>query len=91
MTCEDATRLLVAYRAALTEYDMVRCVAFQGLVPEHITPQEAAQVREDANVAVTRARRAYWKHVDEHDCRRLILSRPTRGISGSISVHLHTG
>jgi hypothetical protein len=84
--CEDATRLLVAYKAALAAYD--RCAAFQKLAPEHITLQEAAQVRDDANVAVTRARRAYWKHVDEHACRRMIASRPTSGISGTITVHL---
>jgi hypothetical protein len=85
-TCEDATRLLVAYRAALAAFD--RCAAFQSLAPEHITLQEAAQAREDAHVAVRRTRRAYWKHVDEHACRRLIAARPTSGIPGSISVHL---
>ena len=87
-TCEDATRLLAAYRAALAAYDRVRCNAFQTLVPDHITLQEAAQAREDANAAVTRARRAYWKQVDQHAYRRLIASRPTSGISGRISVHL---
>ena len=80
MTCEDATRLLLAYKAALAAYDQVRCAAFQNLVPDHITRQEAAQAREGANVAVTRARRAYWQHIDKHGCGRLVLSRPTSGI-----------
>jgi hypothetical protein len=88
MMCEGATRLLVAYRAALAEYDRVRCATFQTLAPEHITLQEAAHAREDAQISVTRARRAYWKHVDEHACRRLVVARPTIGIAGSISLHL---
>jgi hypothetical protein len=37
---------------------------------------------------VTRARRAYWHHIERYGCRCLIVSRPTSGISGSISVHL---
>ena len=83
----DATRLLVAYKAALAAYNRVRCAAFQALAPEHITPQEAVQAREDANAVVARARRAYWNHVEHHACRRLILTRPTSSISGSIAVH----
>jgi hypothetical protein len=62
-TCEDDTRLLATYRAALAAYDKLRCVA--NLVPEHITLQEAAQVREDAHGAVMRSRKAYWRHIDE--------------------------
>jgi hypothetical protein len=82
--CQDASRLLATYKAALAAFDKVRCVA--SLVPEHLTHQEAAQAREDANVVVLRARKAYWKHVDEHGCRRMIASRPT--IAGTITVHL---
>jgi len=86
--CDEAMRLLGTYRAGLGAYDRVHCPAFQNLAPEHITLEEAAQAREDAHAALTRARRAYWKHVDEHSCRRLILVRPTSGISGTITMHL---
>jgi len=84
--CDDATRLLAAYRAALAEYDKVR--AFQTLAPEHITWQEAAQARDDAHAILSRARRVYWRHVEVHACRRLILTTPTKGVSGTISLHL---
>ena len=41
MMCQDASRLLATYKAALAAFDKVRCVA--SLVPEHLTHQEALE------------------------------------------------
>ena len=68
MTCEEATRLLGAYRAALAAYDGVRSAL--RLVPEHLTLEEAAHIREHGHLAMVRARRAYWRHLELHSCRR---------------------
>ena len=64
--CGVATQLLAAYRAALDAYDKVQGAAFQNLVQEHITMREAAHARDAAHRAMIRARKAYWRHVDEH-------------------------
>ena len=79
-------RLLATYKTALATFDKVRCHAFQSLAPGYITSQEAAQARQDAKLAMIAARKAYWRHVEGHECRRLILTRPT--VSGTISIHV---
>ena len=87
--CGVATQLLGAYREALAAYDKVRCAAFQNVISEHITLREAAQAREDAHRVVMCARRAYWKHVDEHACGRLMLERTTSRVVGRIRILSH--
>ena len=91
-TCGDARCLLATYRAALAEYDRVRCAAFQSLAPDYITLQEAVQARKDAQIAVLRARKAYWRHVEEHFCRRVVADRTskvgTTQTRVTISLHL---
>ena len=67
--CSEATRLLASYKAALSAYDAVLSPCFQRLAPEHITYAEACRAKEDAFNALRRARRAYWQHVEEHQCR----------------------
>ena len=84
--CGDATRLLATYRAALAACDKARGDLHE-LAPEHITLQEAAQAREDATVRLMRARRAYWKHVDLHACRHMVVERS--GALGKVRISLH--
>lgn len=69
LACTDATRLLASYKAAIAAYYAVRPPSFQGLVPEHITQAEACRAKENAFSTLRRARRAYWLHVETHQCR----------------------
>ena len=80
--CCEAARLLASYKAALSAIDSAQ--GFSRLVPEHITVQEAAQVRQDAHDLLQRTRRRYWRHVKEHACRTVPVSRATNlpGVSG---------
>ena len=88
-TCGDARCLLATYRAALAEYDRVRCAAFQSLAPDYITLQEAVQARKDAQIAVLRARKAYWRHVEEHFCRRVVADRTSKVGTTRVTISLH--
>lgn len=66
--CADAARLLAGYKAAIAAYGAVQAPCFQSLVPEHITHTEACRAKENAFSTLRRVRRAYWQHVEEHQC-----------------------
>lgn len=69
LACSEATRLLASYKSAMAGFDAVLAPCFQRLAPEHITYREACRAKEDAFKTLRRARRAYWQHVEEHQCR----------------------
>jgi hypothetical protein len=77
MECTAAIRLLGVYTDALRAFHQVQEPLLAGLLPGHPDYNRARIDREEAYVALARARGVYWKHVQMHAC-RAALSPHTR-------------
>jgi hypothetical protein len=69
MECTAAIRLLNEYTEALRVFHKVQEPLLAGLLPGHPDYNRARIDREEAYVALARARGVYWKHVQMHACR----------------------
>ncbi|HEV3329391.1 MAG TPA: hypothetical protein VG096_00310 [Bryobacteraceae bacterium] len=77
MECAVAIRLLEAYTHALHVFQTVQEPVPAGTLVETPVTNRAPIGREEAYLALSRARGIYWKHVQMHGC-RLELSRSNR-------------
>lgn len=68
-SCGEAVRLLDIYIAALSAFHDARAPILRGIRPSHPEFGNAIRNKEDAHVTLVRARRGYWKHIKEHNCR----------------------
>jgi hypothetical protein len=65
--CPEAKRLLDAYTAELNRFHN-RWPPFSSILPED--PRKPNASRESDRQNLRAARQAYWKHVDQHGCRK---------------------
>ena len=67
--CEEASRLLGLYTAALSEFHNVQAPLLRGLSPNSQEFAETMQAKDAAQAVLLQARRLYWDHVSSHGCR----------------------
>lgn len=75
MECTAAIRLLDEYTDALRAFHTLQEPLLAGLLPGDPDYNRARINREEAYVAVARARGVYWKHVQMHACRAALSPR----------------
>jgi len=67
--CEEASRLLGFYTAALSEFHDVQAPLLRGLNPNSPEFAGTMQAKDAAHAVLLQARRLYWDHVRSHGCR----------------------
>ena len=61
--------MLACYSAALTAFRKAQDVLLAGILPDDPKYEEVRRVQIRAFEILARARKLYWEHVAEHNCR----------------------
>ena len=67
--CEEASRLLGLYTAALSEFHDSQAPLLRGVSPNSREFAGTMQAKEAAHAVLQQTRRCYWDHVRVHGCR----------------------